>query len=70
MKNIITAITIGLFTFTTQLQAHSKTTPVGADSISEEILVKHIKILASDEFGGRAPGTKGEELTVNYPTSL
>lgn len=26
----------------------------------------HIAVLASDEFEGRAPATKGEELTVNY----
>ena len=29
-------------------------------------LHKHIAILASDEFEGRAPASKGEELTVNY----
>ena len=29
-------------------------------------LHKHIKVLASDKFEGRAPATKGEELTVNY----
>ena len=27
---------------------------------------RHVEILASDEFGGRAPGSPGEELTVNY----
>ncbi|HLE31011.1 MAG TPA: M28 family metallopeptidase [Bacteroidota bacterium] len=26
----------------------------------------HIKVLASDEFEGRAPGSKGEELTADY----
>lgn len=26
----------------------------------------HLKVLASDEFEGRAPGTKGEELSVRY----
>jgi Zn-dependent M28 family amino/carboxypeptidase len=31
-------------------------------------LLAHIKLLASDEFEGRAPGTKGEELSVNYIT--
>src|SRR3712207_7936858 len=31
-------------------------------------LLKHIKVLASDEFEGRAPGSKGEELTVKYIT--
>ena len=30
------------------------------------LLKKHISTLASDEFGGREPGTKGEELARNY----
>jgi Zn-dependent M28 family amino/carboxypeptidase len=30
--------------------------------------MQHIKVLSSDEFEGRAPATKGEELTVNYLT--
>ncbi len=29
-------------------------------------LLAHTKVLSSDEFGGRAPGTRGEELTVAY----
>src|ERR1041384_6240207 len=29
-------------------------------------LLHHIQILASDEFEGRAPGTHGEELALNY----
>ncbi|WP_282073268.1 hypothetical protein, partial [Janibacter hoylei] len=29
-------------------------------------LHKHIAVLASDEFEGRAPASKGEELTVKY----
>src|SRR5258706_3935828 len=28
--------------------------------------MKHIRVLASDEFEGRAPGTPGEERTVDY----
>src|SRR5580765_1598495 len=36
--------------------------------ISSEGLLRHIKVLASDEYEGRAPGTKGEELTVTYLT--
>src|SRR5581483_10842367 len=31
-------------------------------------LLQHIKTLSSDQFGGRGPGTQGEELTVNYLT--
>jgi len=37
-------------------------------SISTEDLLRHIKTLSSDEFEGRAPGTPGEEKTVNYLT--
>ena len=36
--------------------------------VSTEDLAMHIKVLASDEFGGRAPGTIGEEKTVAYLT--
>ena len=36
--------------------------------VSTEDLSMHIKVLASDEFGGRAPGTVGEEKTVAYLT--
>jgi Zn-dependent M28 family amino/carboxypeptidase len=36
------------------------------DAITALDLLKHIKILASDEFEGRAPGSKGEELAVKY----
>ncbi len=38
----------------------------GADSISESEIAEHLEILASDEFGGRAPSSPGEELTVAY----
>src|SRR5437763_11895391 len=37
-----------------------------ADAITAADLLKHIKVLASDEFEGRAPGSKGEELSVKY----
>jgi len=32
----------------------------------EDALHEHVSILASDEYGGRAPATPGEELTINY----
>jgi len=34
--------------------------------ISESIYVEHLKTLSSDEFEGRAPGTRGERLTLDY----
>ncbi len=39
---------------------------LGVDAISVDALTQHVKTLASDEFGGRAPGTTGETLTVEY----
>jgi Zn-dependent M28 family amino/carboxypeptidase len=40
----------------------------GLDVITPDALLAHIKVLSSDEFEGRAPGSKGEELSVNYIT--
>ena len=35
-------------------------------SITTNDLLRHIRVLASDEFEGRAPGTPGEERTLDY----
>jgi Zn-dependent M28 family amino/carboxypeptidase len=35
-------------------------------TISAAALLQHIQVLSSPEFEGRAPGTPGEERTVNY----
>src|SRR5918993_2847486 len=37
-------------------------------AIDSTAILAHIKVLASDEYEGRAPGTKGEDLTVRYLT--
>src|SRR5438067_7201816 len=36
------------------------------DAITPDGLLSHIKMLASDEFEGRAPGSKGEEFSIKY----
>ena len=36
------------------------------ETITPDGMLAHIKMLSSDEFEGRAPGSKGEELSVNY----
>jgi Zn-dependent M28 family amino/carboxypeptidase len=38
------------------------------DSITAADLLAHIKTLSSDEYEGRSPGTRGEDLTVAYLT--
>jgi Zn-dependent M28 family amino/carboxypeptidase len=41
--------------------------PIGQlPSIDTNALLEHTKMLSSDEYEGRAPGTKGEELSVSY----
>lgn len=37
-----------------------------AQTITEISLLNHIEVLSSDEFEGRAPATRGDELTINY----
>ena len=49
------------------LAADSSPVPTKAwNAITPEGLLKHIRVLASDEFEGRAPATAGEEKTVDY----
>jgi Zn-dependent M28 family amino/carboxypeptidase len=45
-------------------------TVVGAAiaTINAGDILRHIKVLSSDEFEGRGPGTKGEDLSVAYLT--
>ena len=37
-------------------------------ALSSEALLAHVRALSSDEFEGRAPGTNGERLTLDYIT--
>src|SRR6185312_3862833 len=38
------------------------------DSITASDILQHTKALSTDEFEGRGPGTKGEDLTIKYLT--
>ncbi|WDD96979.1 M28 family metallopeptidase [Thalassomonas actiniarum] len=38
------------------------------NSINAQQLADHVKVLASDKFGGRAPSSEGEKLTLEYLT--
>lgn len=42
--------------------------PAALNAITAEALLEHIRVLSGDEFGGRAPGSAGEELSVQYIT--
>ncbi len=47
----------------------TKSDSASASVIDEETYRRHVATLASDEFGGRRPNSKGEELTVDYLVS-
>jgi Zn-dependent M28 family amino/carboxypeptidase len=40
--------------------------PAASASIDADDLLRHVKVLSSDDFEGRLPGTPGEEKTVAY----
>lgn len=40
--------------------------PSGADAIDGIDMTRHVGVLAADEMGGRAPGSPGEDKTVDY----
>src|SRR5712691_1121847 len=47
--------------------ASARPTPIGQlPAIDIDAILAHAKVLSSNEYEGRAPGTKGEELTVRY----
>lgn len=43
-------------------------TRAALDSITTDDTMRHTRVLSSDEYEGRAPGSKGEDLTVAYLT--
>ncbi len=61
---------------TTNLNANSDTASgavpaelkAAFDAITADGIMQHTKVLSGDEYEGRGPGTKGEELTVKYLT--
>ena len=47
--------------------SHAPSPPAAAlASFSGDRILNHIRVLSSDEFEGRGPGSKGEQLTIKY----
>lgn len=62
---------VGLVAVTALLlgaQAPSPDLRTAQETINAAEMLGHIRVLASDEFEGRAPGSRGEELSVGYIT--
>src|SRR4051812_17368372 len=54
------------FVMWTGCAAKQADTAAAAGAMTTEGLLANIKVLASDQFEGRGPGTPGEDLTVAY----
>ncbi|MEI6666980.1 MAG: M28 family peptidase [Acidobacteriota bacterium] len=48
------------------LLAQTRALPVASPAIDIPTLLTHVKVMSSDQYEGRAPGTRGEDLTVAY----
>jgi len=60
-KSVLLAITVAWQLHTITVRASE-----AIASIATNDLLRHIRVLASDEFEGRGPGTPGEERTLDY----
>ena len=54
--------------FSDHSTAHASPPVEALDAITAGDLLTHITALSADEFGGRSPGSRGEELSVEYIT--
>src|SRR5882757_2248392 len=66
MKLFVYLITLTLFTKAFAADPEMERLKPALDAITPDGLLAHIKMLSSDEFEGRSPGTKGEELSIKY----
>lgn len=61
----VSFVVVGMVLFW-NCQQKNKDLQQASASISAESLAEHVAVLASDKFEGRAPSSRGEELTINY----
>jgi len=70
MKNcLVVALSVALAVAcgrTTSSNANSYVPLAQLPTVDSNALLAHTRVLSSDEYEGRGPGTKGEELTVRY----
>ncbi|MAL18240.1 MAG: hypothetical protein CL670_02165 [Balneola sp.] len=65
MKSFFSIIAASLFL----VSCNTSPADQAAQSINKDSLLRHIETLSSDEFMGRATGTEGEQMTVDYLVS-
>ncbi|MEZ5971015.1 MAG: M28 family metallopeptidase [Hyphomonadaceae bacterium] len=68
-RHLLSAGVIALAACATSDQAAAPATDIVAfqyPPLLAQALIEHVRVLASDEFEGRAPGTNGERLAIDY----
>src|SRR5689334_6888743 len=69
MKHLIAVLLIASAVACSKPPAAPQQVPLAQlPSVDPNAILAHTKVLSSDEYEGRGPGTKGEELTVRYLT--
>ena len=68
LKMTLSALTVAVLSGCIVTQNTPEDVQSAYNGINKPQLAEHIKTLASDEFEGRAPSSKGEELTLAYLT--
>jgi len=60
------ALVLAMLIAVSTLAAQPRPREVPFPAIDANLLLQHIKVLSSDEYAGRLPGTRGEDLSVAY----
>jgi Zn-dependent M28 family amino/carboxypeptidase len=68
MKSVILIFFAGFTTFRLATATPMESPKNAENAIETAGLLEHIKVIGSDKFEGRAPGTTGEDLSVQYIT--
>jgi Zn-dependent M28 family amino/carboxypeptidase len=63
---VLLVVAFASFSVAYDMAAQNTSMELPNTPISVERLTSHVKILSSDMFQGRAPGTPGEKMTVDY----
>jgi Zn-dependent M28 family amino/carboxypeptidase len=63
---LILPVAMGCTTQTAQAPGPAQLPVASMPKIDQQKILDHIKVLSSDEYEGRKPGTKGEQLSVKY----
>lgn len=62
MKSVLSFLALSVLIVSCSSSPENK----AAQNISKDSMLRHIETLSSDEFMGRATGTEGEQMTVDY----